>query len=157
MNRQKILALAIGILGLVWLVIWISSWWGTVTLNYDNKPLPIILRSFTQQSGLKVITDIDPAKPVTIHVRRVPVTEALDALQSAAESRGRLLILLSSTTPSESGKCRPSHGSSYSSSGNLEPHLETGGSIWPHRLFPSRLGQDCQRCITSRLSSSRSP
>jgi hypothetical protein len=93
MNRQKLLFATIGLLGLVWLGIWIHGWWGTITLDYENKPLGTVLRSFTRQSGLPVITDLDENKQITIHVIRVPVAEALDALQAVAESRGRLLYL----------------------------------------------------------------
>ncbi|NCY21605.1 hypothetical protein EBX31_06580, partial [bacterium] len=89
MNRQKLLFATIGLLGLVWLGIWIHGWWGTITLDYENKPLGTVLRSFTRQSGLPVITDLDENKQITIHVIRVPVAEALDALQAVAESRGR--------------------------------------------------------------------
>jgi hypothetical protein len=63
-------------------------------LDFENKPLSAVLRSFTNQSKLKVITDLDLAKPITIRVHRVPVTEALEALQGATESRGRLAVLL---------------------------------------------------------------
>lgn len=93
MNRQKLLLFTIGLLGLVWLGIWIHSWWGTITLDYENKPLQVVLQSFTRQSGLPVVTDLDRNKPITIHVIRAPVSEALDALQAVAESRGRLLYL----------------------------------------------------------------
>ena len=93
MNRSKILLSLVGLLSLIWLGLWISSWWGTITLDYENKPLSAVLRSFTNQSKLKVITDLDLTKPITIHVRRVPVSEALEALQASAESRGRLAIL----------------------------------------------------------------
>ena len=93
MNRSKFLFSFVGLLALIWLGLWISSWWGTITLDFENKPLATVLRSFTQQSGLKVITDLDLTKPITIHVRRVPVSEALDALQASAESRGRLVFL----------------------------------------------------------------
>ena len=94
MNRPKALFSFVGLLSLIWLGLWISSWWGTITLDYENKPLSAVLRSFTNQSKLKVITDLDLTKPITIHVRRVPVSEALDALQASAESRGRLAFLL---------------------------------------------------------------
>ena len=93
MNRPKVLFSFVGLLALLWLGLWISSWWGTITLDFENKPLSAVLRSFTSQSKLKVITDLDLTKPITIHVRRVTVTEALDALQASAESRGRLAIL----------------------------------------------------------------
>lgn len=81
------------LLGLLWLGVWIHGGWGTITLDYENKPLGTVLRSFTKQSGLPVVTDLDETKPITIHVIRVPVAEALDALQAVAESRGRLLYL----------------------------------------------------------------
>ncbi|NBQ56099.1 MAG: hypothetical protein EBU36_05585 [Verrucomicrobia bacterium] len=93
MNRQKLLLLTIGLLGIIWLGVWVHGWWGTITLDYENKPLGTVLRSFTKQSGLTVVTDLDEAKPITIHVIRVPVAEAMDALQAVAESRGRLLYL----------------------------------------------------------------
>jgi len=100
MTRPKILFSCILLLGLIWLGIWISNVWGTITLDYENKPLSAVLRSFTRQSNLKVITDLDLSKPVSIHVHRVPVTEALDALQASAESRGRLVALFAPDTPS---------------------------------------------------------
>ena len=93
MNRQKLLLSTIALLGLLWLGVWIHGGWGTITLDYENKPLGTVLRSFTKQSGLPVVTDLDETKPITIHVIRVPVAEALDALQAVAESRGRLLYL----------------------------------------------------------------
>jgi hypothetical protein len=93
MNRQKLLISTMALLGLLWLGVWIHGGWGTITLDYENKPLGTVLRSFTKQSGLPVVTDLDETKPITIHVIRVPVAEALDALQAVAESRGRLLYL----------------------------------------------------------------
>jgi hypothetical protein len=100
MTRLKLLFSCILILGLIWLGIWISSGWGTITLDYENKPLSAVLRSFTRQSNLKVVTDLDLSKPISIHVHRVPVTEALDALQASAESRGRLAVLFAPNTAS---------------------------------------------------------
>jgi len=63
MNRQKILLSSLTLLGLVWLGLWVAGGWGTVTLDYENKPLATVLRSFTGQTGLKVITNLDPTKP----------------------------------------------------------------------------------------------
>ncbi len=93
MTRPKLLFSCIPLLGLIWLGIWIYNGWGTITLDYENKPLSAVLRSFTKQSNLKVVTDLDLSKPISIHVHRVPVTEALDALQASAESRGRFAAL----------------------------------------------------------------
>ena len=100
MTRPKLLFSCIVLLGLTWLGIWIYDGWGTITLDYENKPLSTVLRSFTRQSNLKVVTDLDLSKPTSIHVHRVPVTEALDALQASAESRGRLAALFAPDAPS---------------------------------------------------------
>ena len=100
MTRPKLLLSLVGILGLVWIGLWIAQGWGTVTLVFEKKPLSTVLRSFTSQSKLKVITDIDLNTPITIQVRRVPVAEALEALQAAAESRGRLAFLIA---PNQAG------------------------------------------------------
>lgn len=77
------------------MVFWIAGRWGTVTLEFENKPLGRILDSFTRQTKLPILTDLNRAKSVTIQVKRVRVAEALEAIQAAAESRGgRLAFLL---------------------------------------------------------------
>ena len=83
------------LLALVWVFFWIGSWWGTVSLDFDNKALGQVLDSFTRQTQLPVLTDLDRDKIVSIHVSRVNVTEALEAIQACTESRrGRLVFLL---------------------------------------------------------------
>jgi len=99
-TRPKLLLSLVGILALIWIGLWIAQGWGTITLVFDKKPLSSVLRSFTSQSKLKIITDIDLNTPITIKVRRVPVVEALEAIQAAAESRGRLAFLIA---PDRSG------------------------------------------------------
>jgi hypothetical protein len=100
MTRQKILTSCFIFLGLIWLGVCILSGWGTITLDYENRPLGTVLHSFTRQSSLKVLTDLDLSKPISVHVHRVPVTEALDALQASTESRGRLAFLIA---PNQAG------------------------------------------------------
>jgi len=94
-NRSRLLWGSVVTLLMVWLGMWISNWWGTVTLEFENKPLGRVLDSFTRQTRLPVFTDLNRANPITIRVRRVTVTEALEAIQTSAESRGgRLAFLL---------------------------------------------------------------
>lgn len=82
-------------MALVWLGIWVASGWGTVTLEFENRPLGQVLDSFTRQTKLPVLTDLDRTRSVTIQVRRVTVTEALEAIRGCADSRGgRLAFLL---------------------------------------------------------------
>ncbi|MEY5062447.1 MAG: hypothetical protein RLZZ112_411 [Verrucomicrobiota bacterium] len=99
MNRPKLLCGLVAGLTVIWLGIWISSWWGTVTLEFENKPLGRVLDSFTRQTQLPVFTDLNRAKPITIRVRRVTVTEALEAIQASAESRGGRLAFLLAPDP----------------------------------------------------------
>lgn len=87
------------VLAAIWIGTWIFRWWGTVTLEFENKPLGKVLDSFTRQTKLPIYTDLDRTKPTTIRVRRVTVTEALDAIQASTESRGgRLTFLLAPDT-----------------------------------------------------------
>lgn len=104
MSRSTILWVGATVLALTWLGLWISGWWGTVTLEFENKPLGRVLDSFTQQTKLPVFTNLDRTKPVTIRVRRVTVTEALDAIQASADSRGGHLAFL--LAPDEAGLAR---------------------------------------------------
>lgn len=95
MNRSKFLWMVVALLGLGWLGIWISAWWGTVTLEFENQPLGKVLDAFQRQTKLPIITDLDRSQPTTIRVRRVAVTEALEAIQASADVRGgRLACLL---------------------------------------------------------------
>lgn len=103
-NRAKFLLGVAGTLACIGLGVWISGNWGKVTLEFENKPLGRVLDSFTRQTQLPVFTDLDRDKPVTLRIRRGTVTEALDAIQAAAESRGgRLAFLLA---PDASGLAR---------------------------------------------------
>lgn len=88
------------LLALTSIGLWVHGWWGTITLNYENQAMEKVLLSFTRQSSLPVVTDLDPKKPITIHINRVAVAEALDALQAVTESSGRL-VYLAAPNPTE--------------------------------------------------------
>ena len=104
MNRSKLLWGFVAVLAATWLGVWIYSGWGLVTLQYENQPLGRVLDSFTRQTKLPIFTDLDRSQAITIRVRRVHVTEALDAIQASTESRGgRLAFLLA---PDTSGLAR---------------------------------------------------
>lgn len=95
LNRSKALWGSVALFAFGWLLFWVAGWWGTVTLEFDQKPLGLVLDSFTRQTKLPILTDLDRAKSVSIKVRRVNVAEALEAIQTSAESRGgRLAFLL---------------------------------------------------------------
>lgn len=90
MNRQRYLIPAT-IASLVLAVFyWIWSDWGLITVNVNGKPLSEVMRSIEKQGGIVLKTNMDPTKPITMHVHKVPLTEALETLQEVTDSRWRL-------------------------------------------------------------------
>ena len=90
MNRQKILLGATLVLAVCAVFYWIWSGWGLVTVDVNGKPLAEVIRSIEKQAGIVLKTNMDATKPVTMHVFKVPLTEALEALGGVTDSRWRL-------------------------------------------------------------------
>ena len=78
---------------LVWIAWYIYSGWGLVTLNYKNAPVSTVLASISRQGGIEIATNLDPATPVTIQVKRVPPVEALDIVAVRTDASWRLAYL----------------------------------------------------------------
>ncbi len=76
-----------------WAVWHIYSGWGLVTLDYKDAPLRTVLSSINRQGGINIETNLDPATPVTIKVKRVPPVEALDIVAVRTEASWRLAYL----------------------------------------------------------------
>ena len=76
MNRQKILIIATISFVAFAIVYWVWSGWGLITVEVNAKPLAEVIRSIEKQGGVLLKTNMDPAKPVTMHVHKVPLTEA---------------------------------------------------------------------------------
>ncbi len=78
-NRFEILLGIAGVLVayLVW--DWIASW-GLVTGHAQSQPLATVIRSIERQGGVKILTNADQTKPVSMDVDRVPAVEAVDVL-----------------------------------------------------------------------------
>ena len=90
MNRQKILIAATISLVVFAIVYWVWSGWGLITVEVTAKPLAEVIRSIEKQGGIVLKTNMDTAKPVTMNVHRVPLTEALETLASRTDARWRL-------------------------------------------------------------------
>jgi hypothetical protein len=94
MNKNRLLLPGIF---LCLLVIWagwqIYSGWGLVTLDFRNAPLTKVLSSISRQGGIRIESNLDPATPVSIKVRRVPPLEALDIVAVRTEASWRLVYL----------------------------------------------------------------
>ncbi len=74
---------------------WISSW-GTVTIHAKEKPIAAVLSSVERQSGIRLISNLDPARTLSIQFKRVKVSEALDRLAAETGSRWSTVMLVAS-------------------------------------------------------------
>ena len=90
MNRQKTIISATILLVLFSVAYWVWSSWGLITVDVNDKPLAEVIRSIEKQGGVVLKTNMDAAKPVTMHVHKVPLTEALETLAGVTDSRWRL-------------------------------------------------------------------
>lgn len=90
MNRQKILVWATLLVALAGIAYWIWSGWGLVTVDVTGKPLAEVIRSIEKQGHIVLKTNMDVAKPVTMHIYKRPLTEALATLAEVTDSRWRL-------------------------------------------------------------------
>ena len=90
MNRQKILIGGTLFVAVAAVAFWIWSNWGLVTVDADGKPLAEVIRTIEKQGHIVLKTNMDLAKPVKMHVHKVPLTEALATLADVTESRWRL-------------------------------------------------------------------
>lgn len=90
MNRQKTLVGATLVLGICAVFYWVWSNWGLVTVDVDGKPLSEVIRSIEKQGGIVLRTNMDPSRPVTMHLVKVPLTEALETLAAVTDSRWKL-------------------------------------------------------------------
>ena len=90
MNRQRNLIGATLVLAVCAVIYWIWSNWGLVTVDVDGKPLAEVIRSIEKQGHIVMKTNMDAAKPVSMHVYKVRVAEALDVLAGVTEARCRL-------------------------------------------------------------------
>jgi len=93
MKRQKILITATILLAVFAIVYWVWSGWGLITVEVTGKPLAEVIRSIEKQGGIVLATNMDTTRPVTMHVHKVPLTEALETLANRMDARWRLSYL----------------------------------------------------------------
>jgi hypothetical protein len=83
----------LALLVLLWGAWQIYAGWGLVTLDVRDTPLGKVLSSISRQGGIDIATNVDPATPVTIKVKRVPPVEALDIVAVRTDAAWRLAYL----------------------------------------------------------------
>jgi hypothetical protein len=72
---------------LVWK--WVSGW-GYVTVNVRDVPLSQVIKTIERQGRVKIVTNADPATPVTMLVEKAPAYDAIDTLALAIDADTRL-------------------------------------------------------------------
>ena len=84
--------IALGLLAL-WAAWQVYDGWGLVTLDLKEVPAGKVLSAISRQGGIEIATDLDPATPVSIQVKRVSPLEALDIVAVRTESSWRVAYL----------------------------------------------------------------
>jgi hypothetical protein len=97
MDRRRLLVFATLGLVLFTSAYWIWSNWGLITVHADSQPLAEVIRSIEKQGGIHLRTNMAADLPVTMHVDKVPLTEALETLSAVTDSRWRLAYLFADT------------------------------------------------------------
>ena len=93
MTKDRFLVCVLAALLVGWGAWSIYSGWGLVSLDFTNAPLAKVLASIERQGGIDIASNLDPATPVTIKVKRVPAVDALDLVSARTDSRWRLAYL----------------------------------------------------------------
>jgi len=93
-SRTQILAgsvFALLVVNMAWSLI---SNWGKITLDAHQLPLRKVIAEFERQGHIRLRSNLDPDTPVTLHLDKVPVAEALENLSVVTDSRWRLAYLM---------------------------------------------------------------
>jgi hypothetical protein len=93
-NQKTWLIAAAAVLVVGRIIASIYASWGLVTIHAEKQPLSKVIGQIRKQGHIKFETDLDPATSVTMHVVKVPLTDALDTLAAVTDSRWRLRYVL---------------------------------------------------------------
>jgi hypothetical protein len=96
MNRERNLLIATVAIIVLAVAYWIWSGWGLITVNVDNKPLSSVIQSIERQGGVTLKTNMPADRPISMHVTKVPLIEALETLSAITDSRWRLAYVVAS-------------------------------------------------------------
>src|SRR5688500_2583246 len=90
MDRPRLLLFSAAGFLLFGVCYWVWSGWGLITVHADGTSLAEVIRGIEKQGGITLKTNMDPAQPVTLHVHKVPLTDARESLSAVTDSRWRL-------------------------------------------------------------------
>lgn len=83
----------LALLLLFWAAWHLYAGWGLVSLDLRDAPLAQAIAAISRQGGIEIVSNLDPATPVTLKVKRVPPVEALDILAIRSEASWQLAYL----------------------------------------------------------------
>lgn len=93
MNPRNLLLAAVAASLALWGAWQLYAGWGLVSLDFENAPVGKVLAAISRQGGIEIATNLDPATPVTIKVRRVLPLEALDIVAVRTDASWRAAYL----------------------------------------------------------------
>ena len=93
-SRTQILAGSVIVLLVVNMVWGLISNWGKITLDAHPLPLRKVIAEFERQGHIRLRANFDLDTPVTLHLDKVPVAEALEDLSVVTDSRWRLAYVM---------------------------------------------------------------
>ena len=90
MNRQHLLILAaiVLVLGNVGYRVWAG--WGLITVHATDAALPTVIQSIEKQGGIRIRTNLEADRKVTMNVEKVALSYALEVLANVADARVEL-------------------------------------------------------------------
>jgi len=91
-NRPLLLGIVAFLLFCILVFRWIANW-GLVTIHVKDTPLAKVVASMAKQGHVRIETSLDPLRPVSLDMDRVPVAEALDALAARIDANWCLAYL----------------------------------------------------------------
>ena len=97
MNRQRLFILAAAVLlaGNIAYRVWAG--WGLITVHATDAALPTVIKSIEKQGGIRIRTNLEADKTVTMNVEKVPLSYALEVLANVADARVELSYFLAPT------------------------------------------------------------
>lgn len=92
LTRQNVLTAVIILVAgfFVWRLFFVHD---GVTLDFDNVPAAKVVKSLEHQTGIRMVTNADLTKPMSIHIRKAPVFEAINTVAIRLGGDARLAYI----------------------------------------------------------------
>ena len=95
-NRKTILRVTAGVV-LVLAAVWYFWPDGLITLDFNNAPVSKVISSIERQGHVRIGTNVPPETPVTIHIKKATLIDAMETLSVRVEGEVRVVYAGAST------------------------------------------------------------